>query len=418
MTLPRFSLFLGMALALLSVPGLVMAQNTLSPDIEGERLLLRARKAHGKKNWRGAEARFIEIQALDGTLPEDFHYFYGLTLRKRKKLEGAKKQMFLYIERSGRKAKYFNNALETLNDLEDVENRNSRRKKKRKKPSMAGKGPEKRKNEKPKVKIRDKVKAVLLSLPHKGLSRAIWKEPSSGIDFIAVKGGTFQMGCHEAAGKCDLDEGPARMVRLDDFWMGRFEVTQGQWLKIMGKNPSQYPEKPARKSKPLKDATRSRYPVENVSWTDAQNFIRRLNRKSKARFRLPSEAEWEYACRAEGKRVRFGTANGKLNTKAGNYKGAQDGHRKTAPVGKYPPNALGLYEMSGNVLEWIEDNYSENFHGAGTENPIHADPGTGRGARGGSWNSGFERNLRCSHRDSFDPSVRYGFLGFRLVRMK
>jgi formylglycine-generating enzyme required for sulfatase activity len=238
------------------------------------------------------------------------------------------------------------------------------------------------------------------------------------MEFVRIPAGTFQMGCHEAAGKCDLDEGPPRMVRLDDFWIGKYEVTQGQWRRIMRKNPSQYPRRRSRRKKPSRSRARDRYPVEMVSWRDAQNFIRRLNRQSSGTFRLPSEAEWEYACRAEGKPLRFGTAKGKLTAKSGNYEGAGDGYRFTAPVGKYAPNALGLYDMSGNVLEWVQDNYSENYKGAATENPIHVGSGPGRGGRGGSWNTGFQRNLRCTHRDSFDPSVRYGYLGFRLVRVR
>lgn len=400
MTWVRFSLILGMALALGSSHGSLMAQNPLPPDIEADRLLLRARKAYAKKDWKRAAASFAEIQALNTDLPVDFHYFFGITLRKRGDLPGAKKQIFSYIDRTGRKGKYFKSALETLNDIEDVENRKIRGKKRRKGAGKTRKGARKKMGSR------------------RGFRPGGWNEPATGMAFIAIQGGTFQMGCHEAAGKCDQDEGPARMVRLDDFWIGKYEVTQGEWRRIMGKNPSQYPARRTRKGKSSRLRERNRYPVERVSWRDAQSFIRRLNRKSAAAFRLPSEAEWEYACRAGGKPLRFGTAKGTLNAKSGNYNGTGDGYRYTAPVGKYAPNALGLYDMSGNVLEWVQDNYSENFKGAATENPIHVGSGPGRGGRGGSWKTGFQRNLRCTHRDSFDPSVRYGYLGFRLVRVR
>ena len=405
MTWVRFLLILGMALALGSSHELLntrnaLAQDTLPPDIEADRLLLKARKAYAKKDWKRAAASFAEIQALKTDLPVDFHYFYGITLRKRGDLPGAKKHIFRYLDRTGRKGKYFKSALDSLNDIEDLEKRKSRRKKRR-----MGAG-----------KTRRGTGGKMAS--RKDFQRGTWKEPATGMSFVAIQGGTFEMGCHEAAGKCDLDEGPPRMVRLDDFWMGKYEVTQGQWRRIMGKNPSQYPGRRVKNRKSSRVRNRDQYPVEKVSWRDAQNFIRRLNRKSRATFRLPSEAEWEYACRARGKALRFGTARGNLGAKAGNFLGAGDGYRFTAPVGKYPPNALGLFDMSGNVLEWVQDNYSENFKGAATENPIHVGSGPGRGGRGGSWKTGFQRNLRCTHRDSFDPSVRYGYLGFRLVRVR
>ncbi len=136
MTWARFSLILGMALALGSSHGSLIAQNnpaqdTLPPDIEADRLLLRARKAYAKKDWKRAAARFAEIQALKTDLPVDFHYFFGITLRKRGDLPGAKKQIFRYIDRTGRKGKYFKSALETLNDIEDVEKRKFRGRKRR-----------------------------------------------------------------------------------------------------------------------------------------------------------------------------------------------------------------------------------------------------------------------------------------------
>ena len=124
MTWARFSLILGMALALWSSHGLLIAQNTLAqetltPDIEADRLLLRARKASAKRDWKGAAALFAEIQGLKTDLPVGFHYFFGLTMRRRGDLPGAKKQIFRYIDRVGRKGKYFQNALEILNGIED-----------------------------------------------------------------------------------------------------------------------------------------------------------------------------------------------------------------------------------------------------------------------------------------------------------
>ena len=152
------------------------------------------------------------------------------------------------------------------------------------------------------------------------------------------------------------------------------------------------------------------YPVENVSWNDAREFIRKLNARSSAKFRLPSEAQWEYACRAGGKSVTVGTRSGGLKSSSARYY-SRDG---TAPVGSYDPNALGLHDMSGNVYEWVQDNRT-SYGNVGTNNPIFEASGAYRVDRGGSWSHG-PRHLRCSNRDSFTPSYRLYYLGFRLLR--
>ena len=230
-----------------------------------------------------------------------------------------------------------------------------------------------------------------------------WRDPITKIVFVWVPGGSYQMGCHANAGKCDSNEKPVRTVRLDGFWLGKHEVTQGQWKKIMGSNPYWFKKG-------------DNIPVEEVSWYVVQNFIRRLNKKSSVKFRLPSEAQWEFACRAGGKSVEFGTANGKFNNRLANAIGTQDGYRITAPVGSYPPNALGLHDMSGNVYEWVQDNFT-NYGKVGTNNPINERFGTLRVHRGGGWNGG-PVNLRCSNRDFGTPKGRNSDLGFRLVMMK
>ena len=220
------------------------------------------------------------------------------------------------------------------------------------------------------------------------------------MEFVKVPGGSFQMGCHANAGKCRSNEKPVRTVRLDGFWLGKHEVTQGQWKRIMGSNPSQFKKG-------------DNYPVEKVSWNDVQQFIRRLNSQSSAKFSLPSEAQWEFACRSGGKPVTFGTGNGRVSSGNANFR---RNIGSTTPVGKYQANSLGLHDMSGNVWEWVQDKYT-GYSNVGTDNPIYERSGGIRVFRGGGWDFR-SRFLRCSNRLNYGPSGRDNFLGFRLRRLR
>jgi formylglycine-generating enzyme required for sulfatase activity len=154
-------------------------------------------------------------------------------------------------------------------------------------------------------------------------------------------------------------------------------------------------------------------PVERVSWNDVQEFIRRLNAQSRGvTFRLPTEAEWEYACRAGGKAMTYGSPSGQLASNLAKY-GSNDG---TVPVDSYPPNALGLHGMTGNVLEWTQDVYDAKAYRSGAvTNPVNERSGAYRVSRGGGWESNPTRNVRCSTRNGFDSGVRYDDFGFRLA---
>ena len=230
-------------------------------------------------------------------------------------------------------------------------------------------------------------------------SRA-WRDPVTGMEFVWVPGGPFQMGCHANAGECHDSEKPVRTVRLNGFWMGKHEVTHGQWKRIMGKKP------------PYSEKKGGNYPVGKVSWDDIQQFIRRFNARSLAKFRLPSEAQWEYACRAGGKPVKFGTEKGGLSSGNANYKQFRQG---TTPVGSYPPNALGLFDMSGNVAEWLQDRKA-SYKKIGNINPLHESSGKTRVVRGGDY-AAWPSTVRCINRQSASPSIRFHDWGFRLVRV-
>ncbi|OSM01536.1 SUMF1/EgtB/PvdO family nonheme iron enzyme [Magnetofaba australis] len=251
-------------------------------------------------------------------------------------------------------------------------------------------------------------KAVAQSKPAAPSPRAamaaLFQEPRSGVTFAWAPGGCYKMGANGA--EITRAETPAHRVCVDGFWMGRFEVTQEQWTRLMKKNPSQFRNGP-------------NYPVEQVSWSDVQEFVRRLNAASTdgARYRLPTEAEWEFACRAGGPADR--PCGGSSNVVAWHNGNAPLG---TQPVGGKAPNALGLYDMSGNVLEWTADGYRENFHKIasrrdGLRNPHGDADSPNRAVRGGSWRSQGDESLRASRRHGLPPQLKHASLGFRLVRV-
>lgn len=230
---------------------------------------------------------------------------------------------------------------------------------------------------------------------------AVWKDAGTGMEFILVKGGCFSMG--DGFGDGLPSEKILHEVCVDNFYLGKYEVTQGQWKKIMGANPSHF-----------KDCG-DNCPVESVTWADVQTFIAEINNLSGQKYRLPTEAEWEYAAREGGKMLKWaGTSSEK---KLGDYAwyDANSGD-KAHPVGQKNPNALGFYDMTGNVWEWTSDWYSETFYTKSPrENPRGAEAGTNRVLRGGCW---LDRpyDIRSSMRFSFAPQAGFKSIGFRLVK--
>src|ERR1043165_401756 len=186
---------------------------------------------------------------------------------------------------------------------------------------------------------------------------------STGMEFAYVPAGSFQMGTEK--GDISGTELPVHQVTLArGFYMGRYEVTQAQWQKVMGVNPSSFLSKDCGEN----------CPVNSVSWNDVQEFIKKLNALNDGyQYRLPSEAEWEYACRAGT----TGEFAGDLNSMAWYEKNSED---KLHPVGQKQPNAWGLYDMYGNVNEWAMDYSHENYNGAPTD--------------GSAWLSGGDSNKR------------------------
>ena len=222
------------------------------------------------------------------------------------------------------------------------------------------------------------------------------------IEMVKVEAGTFMMGAtsemKDSYDDPDSDEKPVHQVTLtNDYYMGKYEVTQALWQAVMGSNPSNFKG--------------DNLPVEKVSWNDCQEFISKLNSLTGRKFRLPTEAEWEYAARG-GKKSRSYQYSGSSNISDVAW---YDGNsvNKTHPVGTKQANELGIYDMTGNVWEWCSDWYG--FYSSSSQtNPTGADSGSSRVFRGGSW-YGNARYCRLSFRDCTPPDCRGYNLGLRLA---
>jgi formylglycine-generating enzyme required for sulfatase activity len=223
---------------------------------------------------------------------------------------------------------------------------------------------------------------------------------SLGMEFVLIPAGSFTMGANKNSEKADNDESPHRVSISQAFYLGKYEVTQAQWMEVMGNNPSKF-----------KDPGK---PVENVSWDDAQKFIGRLNQKGgHARYRLPTEAEWEYAARAGTTSVySFGNDADSLGHHAW-YRDNSEG--RTHPVGQKEPNPWGLYDMYGNVYEWLQDWYGVDYYARSpVRDPRGPSGGSRRALRGGCWFS-VAKDLRSARRYGFSPEYRDEYFGVRLA---
>jgi formylglycine-generating enzyme required for sulfatase activity len=226
------------------------------------------------------------------------------------------------------------------------------------------------------------------------------KGESALIEMVFVKGGCFDMG--DTSGEGIDSEKPVHEVCVNSFHIGKYEVTQGQWKAITGANPSHF------------SSCGDTCPVENVSWNDVEEFIKKLNSKTGKSYRLPTEAEWEYAARSSGKKEKYaGTDSGSdLNNYAWYDFNAAN---KTRPVGQKQPNGLGIYDMSGNVWEWVSDWYSGTYYqNSPRNNPTGPASGGTRICRGGSWDS-VPKLVRTTYRRNLAPAYRDGRRGFRLL---
>ena len=218
-------------------------------------------------------------------------------------------------------------------------------------------------------------------------------------ELVVIPAGRFMMGSND--GKAD--EKPTHFVQIEQFAIGKTEVTQAQWQAVMGSNPSRFTN------------CGPTCPVEQVSWNDVQQFIQKLNAKTSQSYRLPSEAEWEYAVRAGSQsKYSFGDSEGQLGQHAWYFSNTGN---STKPVAGKQANAFGLHDMHGNVWEWVEDCWHDNYNGAPTDGSAWTTNCTNnrRVRRGGSWSSG-PAVLRSANRSWFAPELRDVDAGFRLAR--
>jgi formylglycine-generating enzyme required for sulfatase activity len=230
---------------------------------------------------------------------------------------------------------------------------------------------------------------------------------SIGMEFVLIPEGSFMMGSDADPKNVNIkeDESPKHKVTITKpFYIGKYEVTQAQWVRLMGDNPSAFK---------MKEEPR---PVENVSWDDVQTFIQNLNKKERTkRYRLPTEAEWEYAARAGADTAYYFGDNPDLLPEYGWYEKNSDG--ETHPVGLLKPNAWGLYDIHGNVWEWCQDWYGGKYYAVSPLSDPEGHPfGDFRVFRGGSWYS-FDRQCRSTNRPTnYFKYERKDFFGFRVVK--
>ncbi|MBR5241384.1 MAG: SUMF1/EgtB/PvdO family nonheme iron enzyme [Muribaculaceae bacterium] len=218
------------------------------------------------------------------------------------------------------------------------------------------------------------------------------------LQMVYVEGGTFTMGATSEQGSdARDDEKPSHKVTLSSYYIGKYEVTQAQWRAIMGKNPSYF--------------TGDNNPVEMVRWYEAQEFCKKLSELTGKKYRLPTEAEWEYAARG-GKKSKGYKYSGSNNIEDVAWYTSNSGS-KTHPVGQKQPNELGIYDMSGNVNEWCYDWY-DSYTSLPQTDPTGAASGSYRVNRGGSW-SYYAYGCRVSNRSNSYPDYRYYYMGLRIA---
>ena len=232
----------------------------------------------------------------------------------------------------------------------------------------------------------------------------------NGVSFTMVKveGGTFMMGAAEQDIYAYSEEKPAHKVTLSSYCIGQTEVTQALWLAVMGSNPSRFNEG--------NFGTNLQRPVEVVSWNDCQEFISKLSELTGKTFRLPTEAEWEYAARGGNKSEGYIYAGSNTIDDVAWYdRYITSTDYSTHTVANKAPNELGLYDMSGNVYEWCQDWYSGSYYSSSpSENPTGPTSGDSRVFRGGSCID-YAGHCRVFQRDGLNPAFKSDYLGLRLV---
>jgi sulfatase modifying factor 1 len=285
--------------------------------------------------------------------------------------------------------------------------------------------------------IKNRIHQIISSLLMVCATSAAYSQPVN-IEMVYAEGGTFLMGCDDSRdnvdGGCDTDEKPAHKVSLRSFYIGKYEITQGEWEAVMGSNPSNF------------SGCGNNCPVEEVSWYDALVFCNKLSVKNSKMpvykinnstnpqtwgspnstwdavqmdlsadgYRLPTEAEWEYAARGGQSSLDYPYPGSNIADEVGWNGQNPNTMNKTHPRGQLKPNELGIYDMSGNVREWCWDWYKSDFYQPEQCNPANNSAGSDRVFRGGGWLE-YRQYCRSANRNSRTPDFRYSALGLRLA---
>ena len=351
----------------------------LPPEIMADRFLLRAERLIAEKDYKSALEVMNKIVALqkehDLTVPDEFHFKYAQIAMSAGSSKAALDSVNKYLATAGRAGQSYREALELLEEAEQEE---ARRKQRRKQEEA------RRKHTRP-------------ILP----------------EMVVIPAGSFRMGC--VSGRdCLDDEEPVHEVRVASFELSKYEVTFEEYDRFTAAT--------GRKLAPHYGFGLGRQPVTDVSWTDAVAYTEWLSAETGERYRLPSEAEWEYAARAGSTtKYHFGDDESKLCDYA-NHNDSQntacsDGVRRgPTTVGNYFPNAFGLHDMHGNLREWVQDCWNDSYQGAPTDGSAWESGDCGeRVLRGGSWNNR-PGNLRAAYRLRFTTGIRFNNSGFRVAR--
>ncbi|MGR3293072.1 MAG: SUMF1/EgtB/PvdO family nonheme iron enzyme [Candidatus Scalindua sp.] len=358
-----FSLALIMTVHVASMPVAFAKDKELSPEVQLDLLVNSATKSMNAGRWEDAVQSFEKAMKLGVNLPGDFHFLYGKVLYKTGSYEYSLSSLTIYLTLIGRDGEYYEEAITLVVDAENKQKEETRRTSESK---------------------------------HQKIEAA--SETEDGMVFI--KGGCFDMG--DIFGTGTSDEKPVHTVCVGDFYLGKTEVTQKQWKDVTGSNPSKFH---------CGDC-----PVERVSWNNVQDFIKKLNEKTGMNYRLPTEAEWEYAARSGGWKEQWAGTNDK--EKIGEYTWyGYTAEGVTHAVAGKTPNGIGLYDMMGNVWEWCSDWYDKQYYETSpSKDPQGPSEGSNRVLRGGGWRSK-DKGLRTTDRNDFIPtSKKFTDIGFRLAR--
>jgi len=347
-----------------SIPEVFAKDNDLPPEIQVDILIKSAKKDMEAERWKDAVESFEKAMGLGVNLPGEFHFLYGKALYKTESYENSLSSLTNYLTLVGRDGEFYEEATTLVVDAGDKQKEKMRRASESK---------------------------------HQQTEAA--SETDDGM--VLIKGGCFDMGDIFDTG--DTDEIPVHTVCVGDFYLSKTEVTQKQWEDVVGNNPSKF-----------KDPD---YPVERTSWYDVQDFIEKLNEKTGKHYRLPTEAEWEYAARSGGFKEEWAGTNSEAEIDDYAWCRINSAKTGTHAVAGKKPNGLGLYDMMGNVWEWCSDWYDRSYYeNSPAKDPEGPSEGSTRVLRGGGWKSKPEQ-LRTVDRNDFDPSIeKFANIGFRLAR--